>query len=1431
MRFRQIMIQTIINVKIFTKLMPNQFCKFKPIIFSIIVLCSGLAFFSLSLVQAQTPCHIYDSSIPVPAGFGAAYNPFSLGEEILIRPKCSNDTVEIEIGSGAANEYIYEQAHVYRGGAWQLIYPGGEKKGRWIVGKATTSLTLTNEEQENGLNIVAYICYWNGTEWKCGCHDKNCTDSFWQLQKIKPDPTKICPDKDHDGYGSPASTNCTYPQLDCDDNNKEIHLGATEICGNGIDENCDGIDQECLSTCEDKDGDGYGVCPNCGIDHGCAQNGEDCDDLRWFMNPGAPETCDNYDNNCSGAIDEGCDNDGDDYCDSNIRFYNYPVTVCPKTNLADDKFGDDCDDTVTEVNPGQAEICDNNIDDDCDGQIDENRVCEAGETQVCGTDTGACQTGLRACLGDRWGECENSISPTTEICDGVDNDCDGQTDEGCNCVNDAERECGTDTGICQKGTQTCVDGQWGECEGEIGPSEEICGNNIDEDCDGSDLECVAICIDNDGDRYIQGNINVSSCENVCGTDNKQPCLSNNDCDDRNASINFSAPEICSNFYPDNTMVDDDCDGRLNENNSQGSDPACSFQINNFLFPKTEFVVGESVEATYSINISLVPLAQIELWRAPFNTVNCSGAIMSGCAWTMVKSTTNIQNTGSLIDDPYTAPGIYYYGLHLLDIYGNWTSEGGRGVIGVTVSELNCGDNTCTAGETCINCPADCGECADTNPPQVNAFDVNPKTTTDSITASYTVMDDTALARVELWRTDDSNGAPNANNWALIQTQNISSVSANGNLTDTPPNGTWWYGIHVVDVADHLGYEPNPPGPIKVAVSGTSLIVNITSPTDNSTFIKDQIIILDSLINGGTAPYTYQWTSNINGVIGTGEKLALQSIDNTTAETAIAGLYNVYAPTVLEISGVKRMWNGGWLTADQDGDLDRIFYSTYSGAWSFPEAIKWTNSGYSDGQIPGYLVNDPTVLIEPNNGWLFMYYTALPQTAAQTSDWTQHAVGFASSLDGGITWTDHGVILNPPTGALAPSALVVGNEIWVYYMDGTPSINLYRQKLNLNGWQLNGGPDKANTPAVVSNIDVSLMDDKYIMAANTPELKNIVRYISTDGLNFFDFSHNNPIINGAGNNVLTPHVEKINETQFKIYFGYDTTGTNLRSSSIQAWTYNISNVLAIGAQTINLEATDHSGVKANDSVNITINNSVTSDTIDPQVSDFTITPISAVVGDQITASYTVADDTNLQRVELWRAQYSAGSCDDTTKTGCDWGQSPVARQSISGTSKAGNLTDILPAANTYYYGLHVADAAGNWADEGDLGPIKVTGADSCIANCVGDGTADDAACLQNIFNSSCSTVTLRAGKTYFVGQELVMPANKTLDGADATIVSQTVFAPLGIGGSNVTVKNVQLDQRAPSVFGVCLDLGRGVKNIIIDKIVYFICYGAKEQKRN
>ncbi len=222
-------------------------------------------------------------------------------------------------------------------------------------------------------------------------------------------------DLDNDGHFALGS--CAQPADDCNDADQSIYPGALEACNNA-DDNCNGLIDEGL----DNDGDGFAAC-------------NECDDTNPAINPAAMEACNNIDDNCDGQIDEGFDNDGDGFaacneCDDTNPAIN-PAAMEACNNIDDncdgqidegfDNDGDgfaacnECDDTNPAINPAATEAC-NNIDDNCDGQIDE------------GFDNDG--DGFLVCAGD-CNDFDASVYPNAvEYCDQIDNNCNGTVDEG-----------------------------------------------------------------------------------------------------------------------------------------------------------------------------------------------------------------------------------------------------------------------------------------------------------------------------------------------------------------------------------------------------------------------------------------------------------------------------------------------------------------------------------------------------------------------------------------------------------------------------------------------------------------------------------------------------------------------------------------------------------------------------------------------------------------------------------------------------------------------------------------------------------------------------------------------------------------------------------------------------------------------------------------
>ena len=307
-------------------------------------------------------------------------------------------------------------------------------------------------------------------------------------------------DLDADGYLSSGG--------DCNDLDPNIHPDAAEIC-NGKDDDCnkaidDGIIPPAgfcpsLGICAPgigKDGDKTGAFTHCEGKAGfvcdyptgyesvketlCDGFDNDCDGLtdEGLLNAcgtcGAlpPELCNGKDDNCNGATDEGV---------VETDFSCKKVGVCALAQVL-------CvDGTPTCVQDAAYEVtettCDG-LDNDCDGKIDEM----VGDSQTCTVGVGACMAhGTPYCAVDGKVACKATPQPAgKELCgNGLDDNCDGQTDEGF----DVGSQCEAGKGICRLiGKKLCSADKLGAvCSVEPGAPEafEICANGLDDNCDGS----------------------------------------------------------------------------------------------------------------------------------------------------------------------------------------------------------------------------------------------------------------------------------------------------------------------------------------------------------------------------------------------------------------------------------------------------------------------------------------------------------------------------------------------------------------------------------------------------------------------------------------------------------------------------------------------------------------------------------------------------------------------------------------------------------------------------------------------------------------------------------------------------------------------------------------------------------------------------------
>ncbi len=351
---------------------------------------------------------------------------------------------------------------------------------------------------------------------------------------------------------------CPLGGGDCNDNAKHIHPGRPELCNN-IDDNCKkGTDEGC-----DDDGDNY--CDSNMVTVGkpkvCPNGGGDCNDSASTgkdIHPTHVEWCDDKDQDCDKTIDEGCDTDGDGYCDVKMAWKG-GFKTCPKG-------GGDCNDELKSFNPAAKEVCDNK-DQDCDKSVDEG--CDNDADDWC--DSNFVVVGKPKVCPKGGGDCadnDGTVRPdAAEVCNSKDDDCDKKTDVADSDLAKNRPFCEKQSGVCKgsrKPVNLCVSGKWNKCSaGTYATYSGKYASNPVEKCDGFDNDCSGAVDDNcdrDNDGY---------CDKARVVVGKPPTCKNGggDCNDNpgavGKSINPGAKELCSTLY------DDNCNGADNDLNATG----------------------------------------------------------------------------------------------------------------------------------------------------------------------------------------------------------------------------------------------------------------------------------------------------------------------------------------------------------------------------------------------------------------------------------------------------------------------------------------------------------------------------------------------------------------------------------------------------------------------------------------------------------------------------------------------------------------------------------------------------------------------------------------------------------------------------------------------------------------------------------------------
>ena len=430
----------------------------------------------------------------------------------------------------------------------------------------------------------------------CNDVDDDCDDA---IDDSAVDASTWYADADGDSYGDASSsqvacddpsegeTSYTVDSSDCDDSDAAINPAATETCS-GVDDDCDGllddddpsVDLGTSTTWySDADGDSYGDSgtgvESCSPPSGAVVDASDCDDADATINPGADEYCDGHDDDCDGAVDESDALDASTwYQDADFDGYGDAATSSVQCSQPSGYVADsgDCDDTLAATYPGAVEVVADGVDNDCSGGdscFEDSDGDAYGTTVTVLSDDLDCSDSGESSLSTDCDDSDAAINPgATEICDSLDDDCDGLTDDDDDSVDssgfstfyadgdgDGYGDSDSSTSACDQPSGHVTDAS--DCDDTDADSwpgaDEYCDGH-DDDCDGTVDESDAVDVstwyaDADSDSYGDASSSQVLCDQPSGY-----VADASDCDDTDASISPAATEV---FYDG---VDQDCAG-------------------------------------------------------------------------------------------------------------------------------------------------------------------------------------------------------------------------------------------------------------------------------------------------------------------------------------------------------------------------------------------------------------------------------------------------------------------------------------------------------------------------------------------------------------------------------------------------------------------------------------------------------------------------------------------------------------------------------------------------------------------------------------------------------------------------------------------------------------------------------------------------------